>query len=191
MQLTCVLSFHYSLIVASRFHPASLLLLLLELVAPSRPFVVYCQYKEVNPMYFLNLNLFLKKFSKLIYPDFVLFCFALATTGMLRKTERKRWCHSSETFWNMVTKLSGKKYKHICTIENASKSGKLCLSGQMDIWNYEMGWGGIENKSLLRLCKVISYCKYSLWWSTDKPATNCNILSCIVNVFLFRFWSMI
>ncbi|KAM3852823.1 tRNA (adenine(58)-N(1))-methyltransferase non-catalytic subunit TRM6 isoform 1-T1 [Vipera latastei] len=34
------------LIVASRFHPASLLLLLLELVAPSRPFVVYCQYKE-------------------------------------------------------------------------------------------------------------------------------------------------
>ncbi|XP_058037054.1 tRNA (adenine(58)-N(1))-methyltransferase non-catalytic subunit TRM6 [Ahaetulla prasina] len=34
------------LIVASRFHPTSLLLLLLELVAPSRPFVVYCQYKE-------------------------------------------------------------------------------------------------------------------------------------------------
>ncbi|XP_026566137.1 tRNA (adenine(58)-N(1))-methyltransferase non-catalytic subunit TRM6 isoform X2 [Pseudonaja textilis] len=34
------------LIVASRFHPTSLLLLLLELVAPSRPFVVYCQFKE-------------------------------------------------------------------------------------------------------------------------------------------------
>ncbi|KAM6458788.1 tRNA (adenine(58)-N(1))-methyltransferase non-catalytic subunit TRM6 [Liasis olivaceus] len=34
------------LIVASRFHPTSLLFLLLELVAPSRPFVVYCQYKE-------------------------------------------------------------------------------------------------------------------------------------------------
>ncbi|XP_026524315.1 tRNA (adenine(58)-N(1))-methyltransferase non-catalytic subunit TRM6 isoform X2 [Notechis scutatus] len=34
------------LIVSSRFHPTSLLLLLLELVAPSRPFVVYCQFKE-------------------------------------------------------------------------------------------------------------------------------------------------
>ncbi|XP_054837647.1 tRNA (adenine(58)-N(1))-methyltransferase non-catalytic subunit TRM6 isoform X2 [Eublepharis macularius] len=34
------------LIVASRFHPAPLLLSLLEFVAPSRPFVVYCQYKE-------------------------------------------------------------------------------------------------------------------------------------------------
>uniref|UniRef100_A0A2H6N6W9 tRNA (adenine(58)-N(1))-methyltransferase non-catalytic subunit TRM6 n=1 Tax=Micrurus carvalhoi TaxID=3147026 RepID=A0A2H6N6W9_9SAUR len=40
------LTFYYSLIVASRFHPTSLLLLLLELVAPSRPFVVYCQFKE-------------------------------------------------------------------------------------------------------------------------------------------------
>ncbi|NWW81353.1 TRM6 methyltransferase, partial [Climacteris rufus] len=34
------------LIVASKFHPAPLLLSLLEFVAPSRPFVVYCQYKE-------------------------------------------------------------------------------------------------------------------------------------------------
>uniref|UniRef100_A0ABM5GN92 tRNA (adenine(58)-N(1))-methyltransferase non-catalytic subunit TRM6 n=1 Tax=Pogona vitticeps TaxID=103695 RepID=A0ABM5GN92_9SAUR len=34
------------LIIASRFHPAPLLLSLLEFVAPSRPFVVYCQYKE-------------------------------------------------------------------------------------------------------------------------------------------------
>ncbi|XP_008571045.1 PREDICTED: tRNA (adenine(58)-N(1))-methyltransferase non-catalytic subunit TRM6 isoform X2 [Galeopterus variegatus] len=34
------------LIVASRFHPTSLLLSLLDFVAPSRPFVVYCQYKE-------------------------------------------------------------------------------------------------------------------------------------------------
>ncbi|XP_023415909.1 tRNA (adenine(58)-N(1))-methyltransferase non-catalytic subunit TRM6 isoform X3 [Cavia porcellus] len=34
------------LIVASRFHPTPLLLALLEFVAPSRPFVVYCQYKE-------------------------------------------------------------------------------------------------------------------------------------------------
>nr|XP_033794158.1 tRNA (adenine(58)-N(1))-methyltransferase non-catalytic subunit TRM6 [Geotrypetes seraphini] len=34
------------LIIASRFHPASLLLALLEFVAPSRPFVIYCQYKE-------------------------------------------------------------------------------------------------------------------------------------------------
>lgn len=35
-----------SLIVASRFHPTPLLLSLLDFVAPSRPFVVYCQYKE-------------------------------------------------------------------------------------------------------------------------------------------------
>ncbi|KAM9316802.1 tRNA (adenine(58)-N(1))-methyltransferase non-catalytic subunit TRM6 [Gastrophryne carolinensis] len=34
------------LIIASRFHPTPLLLALLEFVAPSRPFVVYCQYKE-------------------------------------------------------------------------------------------------------------------------------------------------
>lgn len=34
------------LVVASRFHPAPLLLSLLDFVAPSRPFVVYCQYKE-------------------------------------------------------------------------------------------------------------------------------------------------
>ncbi|KAM3931542.1 tRNA (adenine(58)-N(1))-methyltransferase non-catalytic subunit TRM6 [Leptodactylus fuscus] len=34
------------LILASRFHPTPLLLTLLEFVAPSRPFVVYCQYKE-------------------------------------------------------------------------------------------------------------------------------------------------
>ncbi|XP_005380908.1 PREDICTED: tRNA (adenine(58)-N(1))-methyltransferase non-catalytic subunit TRM6 isoform X1 [Chinchilla lanigera] len=34
------------LIVASRFHPTPLLLALLDFVAPSRPFVVYCQYKE-------------------------------------------------------------------------------------------------------------------------------------------------
>lgn len=34
------------LIIASRFHPAPLLLTLLGFVSPSRPFVVYCQYKE-------------------------------------------------------------------------------------------------------------------------------------------------
>ncbi|XP_075420094.1 tRNA (adenine(58)-N(1))-methyltransferase non-catalytic subunit TRM6 isoform X2 [Tenrec ecaudatus] len=34
------------LIVASRFHPIPLLMSLLDFVAPSRPFVVYCQYKE-------------------------------------------------------------------------------------------------------------------------------------------------
>ncbi|KAL2305779.1 hypothetical protein Nmel_003668 [Mimus melanotis] len=34
------------LIVASKFHPTPLLLSLLDFVAPSRPFVVYCQYKE-------------------------------------------------------------------------------------------------------------------------------------------------
>ncbi|XP_029449356.1 tRNA (adenine(58)-N(1))-methyltransferase non-catalytic subunit TRM6 isoform X2 [Rhinatrema bivittatum] len=34
------------LIIASRFHPAPLLLSLLEFIAPSRPFVTYCQYKE-------------------------------------------------------------------------------------------------------------------------------------------------
>ncbi|NXH10072.1 TRM6 methyltransferase, partial [Bucco capensis] len=34
------------LIVASKFHPTPLVLPLLEFVAPSRPFVVYCQYKE-------------------------------------------------------------------------------------------------------------------------------------------------
>ncbi|XP_068088604.1 tRNA (adenine(58)-N(1))-methyltransferase non-catalytic subunit TRM6 [Hyperolius riggenbachi] len=34
------------LIIASRFHPTPLLLTLLDFVAPSRPFVVYCQYKE-------------------------------------------------------------------------------------------------------------------------------------------------
>lgn len=50
-----------SLIVASRFHPTPLLLSLLDFVAPSRPFVVYCQYKEVilkqNGGEFLYLNI--------------------------------------------------------------------------------------------------------------------------------------
>ncbi|XP_072490521.1 tRNA (adenine(58)-N(1))-methyltransferase non-catalytic subunit TRM6 [Notamacropus eugenii] len=34
------------LIIASRYHPTPLALSLLEFVAPSRPFVVYCHYKE-------------------------------------------------------------------------------------------------------------------------------------------------
>ncbi|KAG8430835.1 hypothetical protein GDO86_019916 [Hymenochirus boettgeri] len=34
------------LMIASRFHPTPVLLSLLEFIAPSRPFVVYCQYKE-------------------------------------------------------------------------------------------------------------------------------------------------
>uniref|UniRef100_A0A8C9RBB6 tRNA (adenine(58)-N(1))-methyltransferase non-catalytic subunit TRM6 n=1 Tax=Scleropages formosus TaxID=113540 RepID=A0A8C9RBB6_SCLFO len=34
------------LVVASRFHPCPVLLTLLRFVAPSRPFVVYCQYRE-------------------------------------------------------------------------------------------------------------------------------------------------
>ncbi|XP_026886792.2 tRNA (adenine(58)-N(1))-methyltransferase non-catalytic subunit TRM6 [Electrophorus electricus] len=34
------------LVIASRFHPCPLLLGLLKFVAPSRPFVVYCQYRE-------------------------------------------------------------------------------------------------------------------------------------------------
>nr|XP_035154221.1 tRNA (adenine(58)-N(1))-methyltransferase non-catalytic subunit TRM6 isoform X1 [Callithrix jacchus] len=42
----CSAGFVSSLIVASRFHPTPLLLSLLDFVAPSRPFVVYCQYKE-------------------------------------------------------------------------------------------------------------------------------------------------
>ncbi|XP_030628377.1 tRNA (adenine(58)-N(1))-methyltransferase non-catalytic subunit TRM6 [Chanos chanos] len=34
------------LVIASRFHPCPVLLELLKFVAPSRPFVVYCQYRE-------------------------------------------------------------------------------------------------------------------------------------------------
>ncbi|XP_006626064.2 tRNA (adenine(58)-N(1))-methyltransferase non-catalytic subunit TRM6 [Lepisosteus oculatus] len=34
------------LIIASRFHPCPVVLSLLKFVAPSRPFVIYCQYKE-------------------------------------------------------------------------------------------------------------------------------------------------
>uniref|UniRef100_F7AA51 tRNA (adenine(58)-N(1))-methyltransferase non-catalytic subunit TRM6 n=1 Tax=Monodelphis domestica TaxID=13616 RepID=F7AA51_MONDO len=34
------------LIIASRYHPTPLALSLLEFVAPSRPFVIYCHYKE-------------------------------------------------------------------------------------------------------------------------------------------------
>ncbi|XP_053345412.1 tRNA (adenine(58)-N(1))-methyltransferase non-catalytic subunit TRM6 [Clarias gariepinus] len=34
------------LVIASRFHPCPVLLGLLRFVAPSRPFVVYCQYRE-------------------------------------------------------------------------------------------------------------------------------------------------
>ncbi|KTG04227.1 hypothetical protein cypCar_00020232 [Cyprinus carpio] len=34
------------LVIASRFHPCPVLMGLLKFIAPSRPFVVYCQYRE-------------------------------------------------------------------------------------------------------------------------------------------------
>nr|XP_055042502.1 tRNA (adenine(58)-N(1))-methyltransferase non-catalytic subunit TRM6 [Misgurnus anguillicaudatus] len=34
------------LVIASRFHPCPVLMRLLKFVAPSRPFIVYCQYRE-------------------------------------------------------------------------------------------------------------------------------------------------
>ncbi|XP_026113997.1 tRNA (adenine(58)-N(1))-methyltransferase non-catalytic subunit TRM6-like [Carassius auratus] len=34
------------LVIASRFHPCPVLMCLLKFIAPSRPFVVYCQYRE-------------------------------------------------------------------------------------------------------------------------------------------------
>ncbi|MBN3301534.1 TRM6 methyltransferase, partial [Amia calva] len=34
------------LVIASRFHPCPVVLTLLKFVSPSRPFVIYCQYKE-------------------------------------------------------------------------------------------------------------------------------------------------
>ncbi|TSK58035.1 tRNA (adenine(58)-N(1))-methyltransferase non-catalytic subunit TRM6 [Bagarius yarrelli] len=37
------------LVIASRYHPCPVLLGLLRFVAPSRPFVVFCQYREVLP----------------------------------------------------------------------------------------------------------------------------------------------
>lgn len=57
-----------SLIVASKFHPTPLLLSLLEFVAPSRPFVVYCQYKEVNQVcYFSCYSSSLRLFACITY----------------------------------------------------------------------------------------------------------------------------
>ncbi|XP_041038799.1 tRNA (adenine(58)-N(1))-methyltransferase non-catalytic subunit TRM6 isoform X1 [Carcharodon carcharias] len=44
------------LIIASRLYPSPLLLCLLEFVAPSRPFVIYCQYKEPLLMCYSNLR---------------------------------------------------------------------------------------------------------------------------------------
>ncbi|XP_038662182.1 tRNA (adenine(58)-N(1))-methyltransferase non-catalytic subunit TRM6 isoform X1 [Scyliorhinus canicula] len=44
------------LIIASRLYPSPLLLCLLEFVAPSRPFVIYCQYKEPLLVCYSNLR---------------------------------------------------------------------------------------------------------------------------------------
>uniref|UniRef100_UPI00398F1703 tRNA (adenine(58)-N(1))-methyltransferase non-catalytic subunit TRM6 n=1 Tax=Pristiophorus japonicus TaxID=55135 RepID=UPI00398F1703 len=44
------------LIIASRLYPSPLLLCLLEFVAPSRPFVIYCQYKEPLLVCYANLR---------------------------------------------------------------------------------------------------------------------------------------
>uniref|UniRef100_V9KR93 tRNA (adenine(58)-N(1))-methyltransferase non-catalytic subunit TRM6 n=1 Tax=Callorhinchus milii TaxID=7868 RepID=V9KR93_CALMI len=44
------------LIIASRLYPNPLLLSLLEFVAPSRPFVVYCQYREPLVVCYTNLR---------------------------------------------------------------------------------------------------------------------------------------
>ncbi|KFV04506.1 tRNA (adenine(58)-N(1))-methyltransferase non-catalytic subunit TRM6, partial [Tauraco erythrolophus] len=57
------------LIVASKFHPTPLVLSLLEFVAPSRPFVVYCQYKESEFLQMLGV-LFVLGFVVLkVLPD--------------------------------------------------------------------------------------------------------------------------
>ena len=49
----------YRLIIASRFHPEPILMSLIQFVAPSRPFVVYCQLMEVCVIvYFLDCLLY-------------------------------------------------------------------------------------------------------------------------------------
>ena len=44
--------------VVSRFQPSPIVMSLLPRLAPSRPFVVYCQYKEVSPLLIPFRNLF-------------------------------------------------------------------------------------------------------------------------------------
>ena len=44
----CLVYNSFSLVVVSRFQPSPIVMALLPRLAPSRPFVVYCQYKEVT-----------------------------------------------------------------------------------------------------------------------------------------------
>ena len=44
----CFVFISFSLVVVSRFQPSPIVMALLPRLAPSRPFVVYCQYKEVT-----------------------------------------------------------------------------------------------------------------------------------------------
>lgn len=100
------LTFSCRLIVASRFHPTPLLLSLLDFVAPSRPFVVYCQYKEViltwNGLEFLHLNIAALKI--IIYRTLFM---PLASVGVLHKTSGKRRGHQPQAVWNLAQKLPG------------------------------------------------------------------------------------
>ncbi|XP_023367965.1 tRNA (adenine(58)-N(1))-methyltransferase non-catalytic subunit TRM6 isoform X2 [Otolemur garnettii] len=87
------------LIVASRFHPTPLLLSLLDFVAPSRPFVVYCQYKEVilerNGWDFLDLNVDPQTAAQEIILSRILFLPA-ASVGMLYETTREGRGHQPQ-----------------------------------------------------------------------------------------------
>jgi len=45
-----------SLVVASRFHPTPIVMMLMQVLAPSRPFAVYCEYREPLMELFVNLT---------------------------------------------------------------------------------------------------------------------------------------
>lgn len=101
-----------SLIVASRFHPTPLLLSLLDFVAPSRPFVVYCQYKEVIKTETERRGVLVFKywFSHCVALEVILnrtFSVPSAFVGMLHKTAGKRRGHQPQAVWNLAQKLPG------------------------------------------------------------------------------------
>lgn len=57
----CLVIFFVSnrrLVIASRFHPCPVLMGLLKFLAPSRPFVVYSQFKEVSASHLVALCLY-------------------------------------------------------------------------------------------------------------------------------------
>lgn len=169
------LTFSCSLIVASRFHPTPLLLSLLDFVAPSRPFVVYCQYKEVilkwNGLQFLYLNIAALK----IIINRTLFM-PLASVGVLHKTSGKRRGHQPQAVWNLAQKLPG-MYVFLQPVPGSYSPGLPALHNSAESWgspcSHLQGWESLMSvtQSALTFPDPFFFFFYHVMVSNSSPET--------------------